>query len=138
MLARRAALEEIRQPNATGPFDETFFMYSEEVDLCNRLKQVGWHIVYVPEAVVVHYEGRSSEQASAARHIHFTRSKIRYYEKYFGVRWAAFMRRLLLWNFRSQWVIEAAKWLLGHKRPLRAQRMAAYRELLATKLRPAR
>ncbi|MCC6455285.1 MAG: glycosyltransferase family 2 protein [Caldilineaceae bacterium] len=136
LLARRAALEAVRQPGATGPFDETFFMYYEETDLCYRLKQAGWQIVYVPEATVVHYEGRSSEQAVAARDIHYARSKIRYYEKYFGSRWAAFLRAFLLWNFRGQWMIEAAKWLLGHKRALRAQRMAAYREVLATRLRP--
>lgn len=136
MLARRAALEEVRQPGASGPFDETFFMYSEEVDLCHRLKQAGWRIVYVPEAIVVHYEGRSSEQVVAARHIHFNRSKIRYAEKYFSKRWAAWMTAFLLWNFRGQWLIEAAKWLLGHKRGLRAQRMSAYREVLASGLRP--
>jgi GT2 family glycosyltransferase len=138
MLARRAALEEVRRPDTAGPFDETFFMYCEEVDLCYRLKQAGWRIVYVPEAIVVHYEGRSSEQAIAARDIHYTHSKILYYEKYFGPRWAAFMRALFLWNFRGQWGIEAAKWLLGHKRELRARRMAVYREVLATRLRPER
>jgi N-acetylglucosaminyl-diphospho-decaprenol L-rhamnosyltransferase len=138
MLARRAALEEVRRPGAAGPFDEIFFMYCEETDLCYRLKQAGWRIVYVPEATVVHYEGRSSEQAIAARDIHYSHSKIRYYEKYFGPRWAAFLRAFFLWNFRGQWTIEAAKWLLGHKRELRAQRMTAYREVLATKLRPER
>jgi GT2 family glycosyltransferase len=136
MLARRAALEEVRQPEATGPFDEDFFMYSEEIDLCYRLKQAGWQIVYVPEAVVVHYEGRSSSQVVAARDLYFHRSTIHYYEKYFGPRWAALLRVFLLWNFRSQLWIESGKWLLGHKRTLRAQRMSAYRRLLATKLRP--
>lgn len=136
MLARRSALEAIRLPDATGPFDEGFFMYSEELDLCRRLKQAKWRVVYVPEAIVIHYEGRSSEQVVAARHIHFNRSKVRYYEKYFGSRWASLLRAFLLLEFRCQWLIEAAKWLLGHKREMRARRMAAYREVLASGLRP--
>ncbi len=135
MLARREALEVVRMPDYAGPFDEGYFMYSEEVDLCRRLKSAGWRVIYVPEARVVHYEGRSSDQAVAARHIHFSRSRIRYATLYFGARWAEVLRRFLLWEFRRQWLIEAAKWLLGHKRPLRAQRMAVYREVLATGLR---
>lgn len=136
MVGRREALEEVRQPGSDGPFDEGFFMYSEETDLCLRLKQAGWRIVYVPEVVVIHYEGRSSEQARAARDIHFCNSKIRYQAKYFGAGAAAFLRLFLLWNFRGQLLIEAAKWLLGHKRALRASRITAYRQVIASKLRP--
>ena len=135
MLARRSALEAIRQPEYSGPFDEGFFMYSEELDLCRRLKGAGWRVIYVPEALVIHYEGRSSEQVVAARHIHFNRSKVRYYEKYFGPHWANLMRRFLLWEFRWQMLVEGAKWLLGHKRTLRTRRLAAYRQVLATGLR---
>src|SRR5690606_39231379 len=108
----------------------------EEVDLCYRLKQAGWRVLFVPEAEIIHYEGRSSDQVVAARFVHFSRSKILYYEKYFGAGWAQVLRTFLLWNFRSQWVIEGAKWLLGHKRTLRAQRMDTYRQVLATKLLP--
>jgi GT2 family glycosyltransferase len=136
MLARRSALEEVRQPDATGPFDEGFFMYSEEVDLCHRLKQAGWRIAYVPDAVVIHYEGRSSSQVVAARDIYFHRSMIRYYAKYFGARWAMILRLFLLWNYRIQLVLEIAKWMLGHKREMRAKRIAAYRQVLASKLLP--
>jgi GT2 family glycosyltransferase len=136
MLARRDALEAVRQPGLAGPFDESFFMYSEEIDLCKRLKDAGWRILYVPEAVVMHYEGRSSEQVVAARHIHYYRSMIRYYEKYFGAAWAEAVRLFSLWHFSVQMAIETAKWLLGHKRELRARRIAAYRAVLATKLRP--
>jgi GT2 family glycosyltransferase len=110
-------------------------MYSEEVDLCRRLKQAGWRVIYVPEALVVHYEARSSDQVAAARHIYFNRSKVRYYEIYFGPRWANRLRRYLLWEFRWQLWIERAKWLVGHKRSLRAQRIAAYRAVIATGLR---
>ncbi|NJN82636.1 MAG: hypothetical protein HC802_10440 [Caldilineaceae bacterium] len=136
MFARRDALEAVRMPNYTGPFDEGFFMYSEEVDLCHRLKQAGWRIRYLPAARVVHYEGRSSDQVVAARHIRFNSSKVRYYQKYFGPRWAELLRRYLLLEYRWQLWLERGKWLLGHKREMRKARIDAYRRVLASRLRP--
>jgi N-acetylglucosaminyl-diphospho-decaprenol L-rhamnosyltransferase len=135
MLARRAALEQVRMPEYAGPFDEGFFMYSEEVDLCRRLKDAGWRIVYEPDALVVHYEGRSSEQVVAARHIRFNASKVRYVRKYFGNGWAEALRLYLLAEFRLQIALERTKRLLGSKRELRTQRIAAYRQVLASGLR---
>jgi hypothetical protein len=60
---------------------------------------------------------------------------VRYYEIYFGPRWANGLRRFLLLEFHRQLWIERAKWLVGHKRGLRAQRIAAYRAVIATGLR---
>lgn len=135
ILARRSALEEVRMPEYAGPFDEEFFMYSEEMDLCRRVKDAGWRVVYQPDAVVVHYEGRSSEQAFAARHIHFNTSKVRYYRKHFGRRWSELLRHYLLLEYRVQLWLERGKRLLGHKRGLRRQRIDVYKQVLASGLR---
>ena len=135
MLARREALEQARLAPYAGPFDEGFFMYSEELDLCRRIKEAGWRVVYVPESLVIHYEGRSSEQVVAARHIHFNTSKVRYYHKVFGDRWADVLRRYLLLEFRWQLWEERVKRLLGSKRDLRTARIDAYKEVLASGLR---
>ncbi len=124
-----------RAGDGGGPFDERFFLYSEETDLCRRVKQAGWRVVYVPEATVIHYEARSSDQASTARHVYFNTSKVRYAERWFGPRWANLLRRYLLLEFRAQLALERAKWLLGHKRALRAERIAAYRQVLASGLK---
>lgn len=134
MLARREALEAVRMTEFAGPFDEDFFMYSEELDLGKRLKQAGWRIVYVPEALIVHYEGRSSEQVVAARHIYFNTSKVYYYEKYFGVRWATLLRTYLLLEFRLQILEERLKRSLRHQPALRTKRIEAYRQVLASGL----
>ncbi|HEY8427382.1 MAG TPA: glycosyltransferase family 2 protein [Sandaracinaceae bacterium] len=48
MMIRREVLEEV------GLFDETFFLYFEETDLCRRAKKAGWSIWYVVESRVVH------------------------------------------------------------------------------------
>jgi N-acetylglucosaminyl-diphospho-decaprenol L-rhamnosyltransferase len=47
---------------AVDGFDESYFMYAEELDLCHRLHGAGWEIHYTPEATVVHIEGASTEQ----------------------------------------------------------------------------
>lgn len=133
MLCNRQALEDVR--TREGPFDERFFMYSEELDLCRRLKLEEWRVVYVPEAVVIHYEARSSDQASAARHINFNTSKVRYYEKWFASPWPNLLRHYLLLEFRSQLWIERAKLLLRSKPDLRRQRIEAYRQVLRSGLR---
>ncbi|MDQ3248468.1 MAG: hypothetical protein M3Q45_04590 [Chloroflexota bacterium] len=133
ILARWTALEAVRTEQAGGPFDEGFFMYSEELDLCRRLKGAGWRIVYVPEAIIIHYEGRSSEQVVAARHIHFNTSKVRYYRKYHGAYWAELLRRYLLLEFHLQLLLERVKRRLHHKVTLRTVRIAAYRQVIESK-----
>ena len=54
-LIRREAFEQV------GGFDESFFMYLEDVDLCWRLGRAGWRVAYAPEASVVHLQGRSTD-----------------------------------------------------------------------------
>ena len=130
LLVRGEALARV------GGFDPDFFMYSEETDLCKRIKSAGWRVVYEPGAMVIHYEGRSSEQVSTWRQIHFNRSKVRYVGKYFGPFWAELLRAYLLLEFRMQVGLEGAKALLGHRREMRRERIAAYREVIASGLRP--
>jgi hypothetical protein len=54
MFLRREALV------GQGIFDERFFLYFEDVDLCFRLKKKGWKVIYNPEAVMVHAHLRQS------------------------------------------------------------------------------
>lgn len=128
MLVRRQAIAQV------GGMDEGFFMYSEELDWCRRIKAAGWRVVYYPAAQIVHHVGKSSEQAVPARHINFQRSKIRYVHKYHGPRAATALRLYLLALYAWQLGLEALKWLIGHKRPLRAQRVRAYWQVLRSGL----
>ncbi|MFN8484829.1 MAG: glycosyltransferase family 2 protein [Anaerolineae bacterium] len=129
MLARGAALAQV------GLLDEGFFMYSEEVDWGRRFKLAGWRVVYLPTAEVMHYEGRSSEQVVARRHIYFQTSKVRYYRKWDGQPMAETLRLFLLATYAWQLAEESAKWLLGHKRPMRWERIRAYVQVLRSRLR---
>jgi len=129
LMCRPQALREVRG------FDEGFFMYSEELDLCRRLRDAGWRIGYVPEAVVLHHEGKSSEQVQTARHIRFNSSKVRYFRKHHGRAMAWFLRVILLTMYLCQAIEEGLKWLVGHKRGLRAERLRSYVQVLGSGLR---
>lgn len=130
LLVRREVYEQV------GGLDEGFFMYSEELDWCRRLKAAGWRVVYFPMAQVIHYEAQSSAQVPAATHIRFNTSKVRYYRKYHGALAAESLRWFLLGNFAIQLVLEGLKSLLGHKRNLRATRIAIYLQVLRSGLKP--
>lgn len=54
LLTRKNILEEV------GGFDEAYFFYGEDLDLCYRIKQKGWKIVYYPKVKAIHYKGASS------------------------------------------------------------------------------
>lgn len=123
-LIRREAWQQV------GPLDEAYFMYFEETDWCRRAALKGWNVHYLPQAKITHFEGKSSEQVVAARTLRFQRSKLRYTRKYFGRVWAAALRLFLIATFAWQWLEESAKWLAGHRRRLRRERMAAYGQVL--------
>jgi N-acetylglucosaminyl-diphospho-decaprenol L-rhamnosyltransferase len=129
LLMRRKALDQV------GPLDERFFMYSEEMDWCYRAKGQGWKVVYLPAARVIHHEGKSSEQVLPVRHIQFQRSKVLFFKKHRGGWVAEALRFYLLLTYLWQTVVEGLKWLVGHKRPLRQQRAAAYWQVIRSGLK---
>ncbi|HTP06781.1 MAG TPA: glycosyltransferase family 2 protein [Anaerolineae bacterium] len=129
-IFRREVLDQV------GLYDEqNFFMYSEELDLCRRVKEAGWKIMYLPEAQVVHYVGKSSDQAAAARHIYFQTSKVHYFRKWHGAFQANCLRLFLLSQYAWQIVLESVKRLLGSKRDLRKQRVKVYGQVIRTGLK---
>jgi len=73
MLVRRSAFETV------DGFDERYFLYWEDADLCRRLRGRGYHVRYVPGATAVHSVGRSSRSAPAASIRAFHQSAYRYY-----------------------------------------------------------
>jgi N-acetylglucosaminyl-diphospho-decaprenol L-rhamnosyltransferase len=73
MLVRRAAFDEV------GGFDERFFLYWEDADLCRRLRDRKWKTRYVPRAIVKHPGGASAATDSAFATREFHRGAYRYY-----------------------------------------------------------
>jgi GT2 family glycosyltransferase len=64
-----------------GGFDESFFLYAEEIDLCLRAKALGLTIYYYPDISITHYGGSSGKNSLACLR-HFVRSNINLYQKY--------------------------------------------------------
>lgn len=77
LMVRANVMEEV------GFLDEGFFMYWEDADFCFRIKSAGWRVFCVPEAQVIHHEGKSKERKSSNRLIvEFNKSAYRYYRKH--------------------------------------------------------
>jgi GT2 family glycosyltransferase len=95
-----------------GSFDPAFFLYSEEVDLCKRIKAAGYQVWYWPDIVVIHIGGESSRQvktlemsSTGAQLIRWRmRSTLLYYRKHHGIAawWAKALEmtlyRLIVWR----------------------------------------
>ena len=85
MLLRRTAFEEV------GGFDEGYFMYAEDVDLCWRLRQAGWSVMWTPAGEVVHVQGASTSRRPWRMLVEHHRSLFR-----FATRTSSGWRRLAL------------------------------------------
>jgi len=75
-------------------FDEDYFLYCEDTDLCYRVRQAGGRIYYVHDAVFVHHLGASGEPQRAQMVIYYNRGKERYFRKFHGA-WQARVCRWL-------------------------------------------
>jgi len=76
MLLRRKALEQV------GLFDEGYFMYVEDVDLCTRMRAAGWTVLFSPELEAVHQIGVSSASAPRRMAHEHSKSIYRYFAKH--------------------------------------------------------
>jgi GT2 family glycosyltransferase len=76
MLIRVQALRQV------GLFDEGFFMYYEDIDLCLRFRRAGWKLAVADHAIVYHKEGASFHERWGLRDALVTRSEVRFFRKY--------------------------------------------------------
>ena len=106
LLVRREAFFEV------GGFDERFFLYCEELDLCRSLRGAGWNVGYSPSAVVAHLGGASSSQNPAVSRAHFIRSKAVYAAKVWGPGFGGFCAAYHLAAISAELTIQACKLLI--------------------------
>jgi GT2 family glycosyltransferase len=93
LLVRREAAEQI------GWFDPAFFVYSDEVDFCKRLRDAGWRTLYVPGAVAIHHEQLSTGAVPERRIVELSRNRDRYMRKHHGAGAARSVRLLTAWTY---------------------------------------
>jgi N-acetylglucosaminyl-diphospho-decaprenol L-rhamnosyltransferase len=114
VLLRRMALEHV------GLLDERFFLYFEEVDLCKRLRQSGWRVVFVADATVTHLGGECSKTDPRNALGHRYSSLFAFYRKHYSkwqlpvlrlvVQIAAFARAVC--GQRDYWPVARYAWKL--------------------------
>lgn len=76
MFMRKSVLDEV------GLLDETFFMYGEDIDLCYRIKEAGWKIVYYGKSSITHFKGASSKKQKSKLIYEFYHAMYIYYNKH--------------------------------------------------------
>lgn len=86
MIMKTSVLKKI------GYFDERFFMYSEDMDLCRRFRMSGYKIIYYPKIEIIHHKyksGLSSTNENIKKNIsnHFYNSLLLYYDKHYKDEW---------------------------------------------------
>jgi N-acetylglucosaminyl-diphospho-decaprenol L-rhamnosyltransferase len=78
LMIRRDVFEQI------GGFDESFFMYFEDKDICKRLYEAGWKVVYYPQTNLIHLLGGSSSSVKKSTNTYYRDSQLYYYQKHLG------------------------------------------------------
>jgi N-acetylglucosaminyl-diphospho-decaprenol L-rhamnosyltransferase len=99
LLLRREAVEEV------GGFDPAFFMFSEEVDLCYRMRAAGWVVEFTPDAEFVHLGGASTKPKWDRMFREQLLGHLRFLAKHHGLAQAERGRRLLLVSLRLRGVL---------------------------------
>jgi GT2 family glycosyltransferase/lipopolysaccharide/colanic/teichoic acid biosynthesis glycosyltransferase len=82
---------------ALGGFDERFFMYGEDIDLCYRILLAGYDIDYVPTTSIIHYKGESTKKDNLDYVILFNKAMYQFFEKHYSTRytiWIKFVVRI--------------------------------------------
>lgn len=129
LFVRKKALDQV------GGFDEQFFLFFEETDLCFRLRNAGYEIYVIPEAKVIHRGGAGRpENYNAHKIIHYHRSLFHYFRKHVPVKpvWVRSVIavrsviRILLWSL-----------LLPAYRRIALEKLKGYREVMILCFRPA-
>lgn len=78
LMVRRATIEQV------GFLDEQFFMYSEEVDWCYRIREAGWHLYLLPSAQAIHIGGGSTTPVRIDMFVQLFRSRVLFFRKHHG------------------------------------------------------
>ena len=78
MMMRRDVFESL------GGFDESFFMYFEDIDICKRTNELGFKVIYYPRTSLIHLLGGSGQSVTKKVNIYYRDSQLYYYQKHLG------------------------------------------------------
>lgn len=78
LMVRREVIDSV------GLFDESFFIYGEEIDWCYRMWAGGWQVAFTPDAEVIHLGGQAMDAASARRIVLLYLGQVKFYDKHYS------------------------------------------------------
>lgn len=90
MMARKDILEKV------GYFDEDYFMYGEDIDLCYKIKRAGGKVYYTPKTKAIHYKGESTKRGEFSYITNFYSSMLIFINKHFKNHYSVFVKFLLV------------------------------------------
>lgn len=115
-LTRKKVLDEV------GLFDEDYFLYAEDLDLCFRIKEAGYKIMYVPEVKIIHYKGVTSGIKEHSQNIStatkkskerafnsFYETMIIFYKKHMEKNYPFFINWLVYLGINLKWFLAKRK-----------------------------
>lgn len=111
LMVKKEVLERV------GGFDERFFMYAEDYDLCRRIKEAGWELYYMSEVEIAHYVGGASEKATSQFNtLMMCQSISQLMEKYYGLRGKYLYKvAIFLGSFFRLFILIILKILIGDR-----------------------
>lgn len=125
LLIRREVLVQI------GLLDEDYFIYSEEIDWCQRARNAGWQIWWVPQAMIVHHGGQSTGQVRTEMFLQLYRGKVIYFRKHHGNPITRMYKGVLMGATVARLSLSPIAWLQRSPRRERQRHLAhAYGRLL--------
>lgn len=103
MLMPRHVLDQV------GLLDEDFFMYGEDIDLCYRIKEGGYKIMYYPEASIIHYKGGSSKKRRTKVIYDFHNAMWIFYKKHYIKTYSLWINSLVYVGIWTKYALEIGK-----------------------------
>jgi N-acetylglucosaminyl-diphospho-decaprenol L-rhamnosyltransferase len=126
LLLRKSALDQV------GLMDEDYFMYTEEVDLCYRLRKAGWQLWWVPKSEVLHYGGQSTKLVKEKMFLTLYESRLKFFRKHHGSLTATGYKIVLSAAALIRVVLTPLSWILHPSNRERTSTLSShYRRLLA-------
>ena len=103
MLMPRHVLDQV------GLLDEDFFMYGEDIDLCYRIKEGGYKIMYYPEVSIIHYKGGSSNKRRTKVIYDFHNAMWIFYKKHYIKTYSLWINSLVYVGIWAKYALEIGK-----------------------------
>jgi GT2 family glycosyltransferase len=94
---------------AVDGFDETFFMYFEETDLCSRLGAAGWEVHFAPVTTIVHAGGASTRQLRTDMAMQLFASLRQFYQRHYTRKHLAALVVIVQGIMLVRWIVDSVR-----------------------------